>query len=102
MVEEDQQTNQQSQERLRRWTNTHQLTKLVSIWWKDARIVVAGDNNLKRGVIHFFHDKPSAGHPGITNTYNLAKVAFWWPNMMLISDLSALSGSNGLRDYGPM
>src|SRR3984885_591898 len=81
MIEEDQQTNKESQERIRRWTNTHQLIKLVSIWWKDEQIVVAGDNNLKRGVIHFFHDTPLAGHPGIGNTYELAKRDVWWPNM---------------------
>jgi hypothetical protein len=80
-VEQDQQKNQKSQETIRRWTNTHQLTKLSSIWWKDDRLVVAGDNDLKRGVIHFFHDKPWAGHPGISNTYELAKRDFWWPNM---------------------
>jgi hypothetical protein len=80
-VEQDQQENQKSQETIRRWTNTHQLTKLSSIWWKDDRLVVAGDNDLKRGVIHFFHDKPWAGHPGISNTYELAKRDFWWPNM---------------------
>jgi hypothetical protein len=81
LVEQDQQENQKSQETIRRWTNTHQLIKLSSIWWKDDRLVVAGDNNLKRGVIHFFHDKPWAGHPGISNTYKLAKRDFWWPNM---------------------
>jgi hypothetical protein len=81
LVEQDQQENQKSQETIRRWTNTHQLIKLSSIWWKDDRLVVAGDNDLKRGVIHFFHDKPWAGHPGISNTYKLAKRDFWWPNM---------------------
>ena len=80
-IEEDQQTNQESQERIRKWTNTHQLIKLVSIWWKGEQIVVAGDNNLKRGVIHFFHNTPSAGHPRIGNTYELAKCDVWWPNM---------------------
>src|ERR1700744_2891509 len=85
MVEADQQENPESQERLHAWTNTHQLIKLNSIWWKmfgnDGRIVVAGDNNLKRGVIRFYHDKPSARHPGMGNTYQLAKRDFWWPNM---------------------
>ena len=57
MVEKDQQENKESQEWLRRWTNTHQLTKLVGIWWKIDngidQIVVAGDNNLKRGEFTF-------------------------------------------------
>jgi hypothetical protein len=47
----------------------------------DRNIVVARDNNLKREVIHYFHDTPSAGHPGITNSYELAKQDTWWPNM---------------------
>ena len=79
-VEKDQET-QESQERLRRWTNTHQLTKINSIWWKDNRLVVAGDNNLKRGVISLFHDTPAAGHPRISKTYKIAMKDFWWPNM---------------------
>ncbi len=69
LVEKDQQENKTSQERLKKWTNTHQLIKLNSIWWKDNQIVIAGDNNLKRGVIHSFHDKPSARHLGISNIY---------------------------------
>jgi hypothetical protein len=87
LVEKDQQENPQSQEQLRKWTNTHQLIKLNSIWWKleDGvdRIVVAGDNNLKRGVISCYHDAPERGHPGISNTYEIMKRDFWWPNMKL-------------------
>ena len=85
MVEKDQQENEESQERLRRWTNTHQLTKLMGIWWKIDNgiewIVVAGDNNLKRGVICLYHNSPHARHPGISNTYAMMKKDFWWPNM---------------------
>jgi hypothetical protein len=59
------------------------LIKLNSIWWKgkSGQLVVAGDNNLKRGVINFYHNSPPAGHPGISNTFKLAKQDFWWPNM---------------------
>jgi hypothetical protein len=57
------------------------MTKHADIWWKEDQIVVARDNNLKREVIHYFHDTPSAGHPGITNSYKLAKQDTWWPNM---------------------
>jgi hypothetical protein len=85
LVEKDQQENPQSQERLGKWTNMHQLIKLNSIWWKLEdrvdQIVVAGDNNLKRGVISCYHDTPERGHPGISNTYKIMKWDFWWPNM---------------------
>jgi hypothetical protein len=63
------------------WTNTHQISKVLDVYWKEDRIVVTGGNDLKRGVIHYFHNTPSAGHPRITNTYELAKRDVWWPNM---------------------
>ena len=79
-VEKDQE-NKESQEKLRKWTNTYQLTKINSIWWKDNRLVVAGDNNLKRGVISLFHDIPAARHPRISDTYRIMMKDFWWPNI---------------------
>jgi hypothetical protein len=80
-ITKDQKEKKASKEQITRWTNTHQMTKHADIWWKEDWIVVAGDNNLKREVIHYFHDTPSAGHPGITNSYELAKRDTWWPNM---------------------
>jgi transposase InsO family protein len=75
------QQKEASRKKISCWTNTYQMTKEHGVWWKEDRIVVARDNDLKRGVIHYFHDTPSAGHPGITNTYNLAKRDTWWPYM---------------------
>jgi hypothetical protein len=82
-VKQDQQENQASILQIKKWTNTHQLIKLNSIWWKgkSGQLIVAGDNNLKRGVINFYHNSPPARHPGISNTFELAKQDFWWPNM---------------------
>jgi hypothetical protein len=59
-VEQDQQENQASILQIKKWTNTHQLIKLNSIWWKgkSGQLVVARDNNLKRGVINFYHNSP--------------------------------------------
>ena len=65
----------------KRWSKTHQLIHQYAHWWKGTRPVIAGDNDLKRGVIQLFHDNPAAGHPGIQNTYTLTKRDFWWPNM---------------------
>ena len=52
-----------------------------SLWWKGDALVVIGDNDLKKGVLHFYHDTPVAGHPGILNTFSLLKCNYWWPNM---------------------
>jgi hypothetical protein len=47
----------------------HNLSKIGDLWYKGDTLVVVGDNNLKKGVLHFYHDTPVAGHPGISNTF---------------------------------
>jgi len=66
---------------IRQWANSHQLHYEHDTWWKDSAMVVAGGNELKRGVISNFHDPPYRGHPGITNTYHLSREEYWWPNI---------------------
>ena len=71
-----------NQEQIKRWANTYSLTNSTQGWQKDLyKTVVAGDNNLKRGIIYLFHDTPSAGHPGISNTLKILQRDFWWPTM---------------------
>ena len=78
-VQKNQHTGE-SKARLKKWKNTYPLLHKGN-WWMGWRTIIAGDNDLKRGVVSYFHDKPSAGHPGISNTYHLIKLQFWWPNM---------------------
>ncbi len=74
-------SNLENEETIRRWANTYQLHHENHMWWKDTALVVAGDNNLKRGVISAFHDPPYRGHPGIANTAMLLKQNYWWLNL---------------------
>lgn len=37
------------------------------------------DSSLKRGVISLYHDAPTAGHPGISNTTWEITRDYWWP-----------------------
>jgi hypothetical protein len=37
------------------------------------------DTSLKRGVISLYHDSPTAGHPGISNTTWAIAKDYWWP-----------------------
>ncbi len=53
------------------WIDHHNLHQHGQLWWKNEALIVVGNNNLKRGVIQSFHNPPSMGHPGITNTYTL-------------------------------
>ncbi len=72
-------SNMTRQNTIQQWANSHQLRYEHNTWWKDTTLVVAGGNNLKRGVISSFHDPPYRGHPGIANTYHLLKQEYWWP-----------------------
>jgi len=74
-------SNLENEETIRRWANMYQLHHENHNWWKDDALVVAGDNQLKRGVISTFHDPPYRRHPGIANTMTLLKQNYWWPNM---------------------
>jgi hypothetical protein len=40
-----------------------------------------GNDSLRRGVLHTFHDLHTAGHPGISNTLALLHPYYWWPHM---------------------
>ena len=51
----------------------HNLSRSDNLWWKGDALVVVGDNDLKKGVLHFYHDIPVAGHPRISNTFSLLK-----------------------------
>ena len=46
-----------------------------------ALVIVADDNELRRGVITLFHDHKASRHPGITKTLQLITPYYWWPNM---------------------
>jgi len=74
-------SNLENEEMIRRWANTYQLHQENKNWWKEDALVVASNNNLKRGVISAFHDPPYRGHPGIGNTLTLLKQNYWWPNL---------------------
>jgi hypothetical protein len=59
----------------------HNLSVLWGLHWKNDTLIVVKDNNLKKGVVQFYHDTPTAGHPGISNTFALIKCIYWWPYM---------------------
>jgi hypothetical protein len=60
---------------------TFQLKKEGDLFWYGDRLVVVDDLPLRRGVISLYHDSPTAGHPGISNTTWPIARDYWWPNM---------------------
>ena len=57
------------------------LTNSDEKWWNQHRLVVVGNDDLKRGVISLYHDFSLAGHPGNWRTFSLMARDYWWPQM---------------------
>ena len=36
---------------------------------------------VRRGILHMYHDHPSSGHPGRDETLRKVQERFWWPRM---------------------
>ena len=70
------QKTKEGKAQLKKWSNTYQFTQKDRVTYKDSQTVISRGNDLKRGVIHFYHETPSAGHPGIGNMYELMKRDF--------------------------
>jgi Integrase zinc binding domain/RNase H-like domain found in reverse transcriptase len=67
---------------LQRWKTAHGISyRPGGLWWKNDALVVVGNDDLKRGVLHRFHDHITAGHPGITKTLATTGLHYWWPGM---------------------
>src|ERR1700744_5143862 len=66
---------------LKTWALTFPLKTVGDLYWHGDRLVVVDDLPLRRGVISLYHDSPTAGHPGISNTLWALSRDYWWPNM---------------------
>jgi hypothetical protein len=66
---------------LKQWANTFPLKTIGDLYWHSDRLVVMDDLPLRRGVISLYHNSPTAGHPGISNTTWAIAQDYWWPNM---------------------
>ena len=66
---------------LKKWETTYPLKQTGELYWYGDQLVVMEDTSLKRGVISLYHDSPTAGHPGISNTTWAITWDFWWPSM---------------------
>jgi hypothetical protein len=66
---------------LKQWATTFPLKIIDDLYWYGDRLVVVDDLPLRRGVISLYHDSPTAGHPGISNTTWTIARDYWWPNM---------------------
>ena len=62
------------------------LTQRGQLWWKENKLYIPPDVQLRKDILYWHHDVPWCAHMGIHKTLELVKRQFWWPN--LSSDIS--------------
>jgi Integrase zinc binding domain len=60
---------------------SHPLDSVNHHWVHQGRPVVANQKDLKRQILHEYHDHALAGHPGIATTLQKVSEDYWWPTM---------------------
>jgi hypothetical protein len=63
------------------WVTEHKLEFINGLWFKNGKLVVVEDNELRRGVTYTYHNAPTAGHGGVTATLFSIAQDYWWPQM---------------------
>jgi hypothetical protein len=62
--------------------NTKPYTRDVrGLWCKDHMVLVPKIPDLRLRIFTAYHCAPSAGHGGVTKTYDLITRHFWWPGL---------------------
>src|SRR5882672_1534515 len=73
--------HQQQGEEIKNWAKQHTLNSTNHHWFKDQHLLVVKDNNLRRELVHTYHNTPTAGHTGASTTLFSISHDYWWPNM---------------------
>jgi Integrase zinc binding domain/RNase H-like domain found in reverse transcriptase len=69
-------------ELLEKWNKLHQLAEdSQGVWWKGRALVTMGKDDVKRTILHTYHDSVMAGHPGVWKTYTSLLRSYWWPTL---------------------
>ncbi|KAL5526401.1 hypothetical protein ACEPAF_8124 [Sanghuangporus sanghuang] len=50
-------------------------------WWKDDKLVIPPDEEVKKEIVRQCHDAPASGHPGLQKTIDKLERRVWWPKM---------------------
>ena len=72
---------QAHQSLMKKWEQSEKASLQEGIWMVQERIVVPPNEELKRTILHRYHDAPTAGHPGRDRTLNTVRRLFWWPDL---------------------
>jgi hypothetical protein len=77
LVEEE---HEQEDATFQKLQQTHGWEKNSDRWEKDGNLAVLSDR-VKQEILKEHHDHPTAGHPGVANTYFSIRTRYWWPKL---------------------
>jgi hypothetical protein len=66
---------------LNEWAKRYKLEKRQGLWWKGAALVVLNPETVQKELLEWYHDAPTAGHPGMAKTYDAITRSYWWPDI---------------------
>jgi hypothetical protein len=70
--------DEQEEQALTKWIDTHELKKIDEVWYKNGRQVITNLGAGMQAVIAAHHDAPVHRHPGIARTIQLVERDSWW------------------------
>jgi Integrase zinc binding domain len=69
-------------ELLKEWERKYRLAQdSQGVRWKNTALVMTGGIDMKRTLLHSYHDSITAGHPGTWKTYASLLRSYWWPTL---------------------
>jgi hypothetical protein len=77
-VYDAQEEHKEQMEELRK---EYPLDQIGERWFNRGQPVVPDEEELKRNILHQYHDHGMAGHPRISNTITTIMREFWWPEI---------------------
>jgi Integrase zinc binding domain len=67
--------------RIQEWAKMFPLNSVNHHQFYRMRPVVVEDLELRRNLLHIYHDHKVMGHPGMMNTFKVVAQNYWWPEM---------------------
>src|SRR5712691_5667973 len=79
MIHQDQKKNKA---KIKTWKEKEKSIECRNgIWKKGSATIVTRSEEIGRDLLEWYHDTPTAGHPGIARTGKVLIREYWWPDI---------------------
>ena len=63
------------------WKRIHRCEEEDGALFRKGALVVTGGKENYRDLLKRYHDRTTAGHPGVWKTWQVLQQDYWWPTM---------------------